>query len=71
MLTEDISCAQRRLLLVEFDLEYAFFEFPAVYDADVLNADAVDCECRGDRGDRSGLVDDIAEHPVRFLDAAK
>ena len=71
MLPEYVCSTQRRLLLIEFDLKHALLEFPVVYNADVLNTDAVDRERCGDRGDRSGFIDDIAEDPICLLDAAE
>ncbi len=49
-----------RVFLIKLDSQHAFLEFPVVDDADVLDADVVACQYRGNRGNSPGLVDNVA-----------
>lgn len=58
-LKESHSCLQGGLV-VHLDVQHAVLVFPVVDDADVLDAQLVGCQDRGDGGDSAGLVDQIA-----------
>ena len=60
------------ILLIKSNRSVDDYEEPVITDnADVLNTAAVDRERCGERGDRSGFIDDIAEDPICLLDAAE
>ena len=58
----------QRRLFVKFDPQYSFLKFTVMDYADIFNADSGCRQNRGNRGDGSGFIDQIAVQHVGTLD---
>ena len=55
-------------LVIKFDPQDAFFKFPVVDDSDIFHIDRIGCQNRGNGGDRTGFIGNVAVNAEGFLD---